>query len=212
MLDGVRRHDVYSGRQSDGNIEPRILEALAKVPRHEFVSANLRNLAYDDSPLPIGFGQTVSQPYIVALMTHLIHSQPDYRVLEVGTGSGYQAAVLSRLVEHVFSIEVVPELAKQAEQRLRRLGYHNVSTRLGDGWNGWPEEAPFDAILVTAAPERLPPPLLEQIKLGGRMVAPVGNRWEGQDLQVVERRPDGETSTQLVIPVVFVPLVRCAEE
>ena len=212
MLDVVRRHDVYSGRQSDGNIEPRILEALAKVPRHEFVSANLRNLAYDDSPLPIGFGQTVSQPYIVALMTHLIHSQPDYRVLEVGTGSGYQAAVLSRLVEHVFSIEVVPELAKQAEQRLRRLGYHNVSTRLGDGWNGWPEEAPFDAILVTAAPERLPPPLLEQIKLGGRMVAPVGNRWEGQDLQVVERRPDGETSTQLVIPVVFVPLVRCAEE
>jgi protein-L-isoaspartate(D-aspartate) O-methyltransferase len=160
MLDVVRRHDVYSGRQSDGGIEPPILEALAKVPRHEFVSANLRNLAYDDGPLPIGCGQTVSQPYIVALMTHVIHPQPDYRVLEVGTGSGYQATVLSRLVEQVFSIEVAPELAEQAEQRLRRLAYDNVSTRLGDGWNGWPAEAPFDAILVTATPEMLPPPLL----------------------------------------------------
>jgi protein-L-isoaspartate(D-aspartate) O-methyltransferase len=212
MVDVVRRRDLYSGRESDGGIEPRILEALAKVPRHEFVSANLRNRAYDDSPLPIGRGQTVSQPYIVALMTHLIHPQPDHRVLEVGTGSGYQAAVLSRLVDHVFSIEVVPELAKQAEQRLRRLGYDNVSTRLADGWSGWPEESPFDAILVTAAPEMVPPPLLEQLKVGGRLVAPVGSRWERQDLLVVERRPDGETSTQRVIPVAFVPLVRWAEE
>jgi protein-L-isoaspartate(D-aspartate) O-methyltransferase len=145
-------------------------------------------------------------------MTHLIHPQPDYRVLEVGTGSGYQAAVLSRLVDHVFSIEVVPELAKEAEQRLRRLGYDNVSTRLGDGWNGWPEEAPFDAILVTAAPETLPPPLLEQLKPRGRLVAPVGSRWEGQDLLFVEKRPDGETTAQPVIRVAFVPLVRRDEE
>lgn len=188
--------------------DPRVLEAMRDVPRHEFVPAGVRHLAYQDSPLPIGLGQTISQPYIVALMTELIEPEPGDRVLEVGTGSGYQAAVAARLVEHVYSIEIVPELARAAAERLARLGVRNVTVREGDGYLGWPEEAPFDAILVTAGGDHVPPPLVEQLALGGRMVMPVGDVASGQILQLIEKRADGSVDVRDVIPVRFVPLTR----
>ena len=180
-----------------------VLQAMRKVPRHEFVPESARRAAYDDCPLPIGQGQTISQPYIVALMTELARLTPESRVLEVGTGSGYQAAVLAELAAEVYTIEIVPELARRAEGDLTRLGYKNVHFRIGDGYRGWPELAPFDAIVVTAAPEKIPPPLLEQLKVGGRLVIPVGDYL--QELKVVTRTAGGyreETSGS----VRFVPM------
>ncbi|MBU2581549.1 MAG: protein-L-isoaspartate(D-aspartate) O-methyltransferase [Alphaproteobacteria bacterium] len=184
----------------------RVLYALAKVPRHEFVPDHLMRHAYRNRPLEIGHGQTISQPLIVALMSALADVQKSDKVLEVGTGSGYQAAVLGELAGSVFSIEIIEPLGRQAEETLRRLGYENVHTRIGDGYAGWPEEAPFDAIVVTAAPDYIPQPLVEQLKPGGKLVIPVGDFQ--QELVQVEKLADGSTRKREVIPVRFVPLTR----
>lgn len=187
-------------------LAPAVMAAMARVPRHEFVPEDLRRHAYDNRPLPIGLGQTISQPYIVALMTDLLECGPQARVLEVGTGSGYQAAVLAELVGHVYTIEIVPELGENARSTLERLGYRNVTVRVGDGYLGWPEHAPFDGIIVTAAPTDIPAPLIEQLRPGGRMVIPVGEPWTGQSLLVLEKHADGTLTRKNVLPVAFVPL------
>lgn len=188
--------------------DARVLEAMRHVPRHLFVPADLARAAYDDAPLPIGHGQTISQPYIVALMTALARPQPDDRALEIGTGSGYQAAVLSQVVGHVYTIEYVPALAATATQHL--APYTNVTVRQGDGQGGWPEHAPFDVILVTAAPEEVPPALIDQLKPGGRLVIPVGSTTDAQELRLIEKDAQGQVSSTSVIPVRFVPLRRPA--
>jgi protein-L-isoaspartate(D-aspartate) O-methyltransferase len=189
--------------------EPRVLEAMARVPRHLFVPEEFRAQAYDDYPLPIGFDQTISQPYIVALMTSLLELKGGEKVLEIGTGSGYQAAVLSRIAGRVYTIEILPGLAERARQELAALGYDNVESRVGDGWAGWPENAPYDGILVTAAPPRVPEPLLQQLKVGGRLVIPVGSFF--QDLLVYTRTEKGFEKRN-VIPVRFVPMTGEAEK
>jgi protein-L-isoaspartate(D-aspartate) O-methyltransferase len=199
----VRDSASYTGR--DELSEP-VMGAMAAVPREEFVLPSYRHLAYRNTPLPIAAGQTISQPLIVALMTELLEPQATDIILEVGTGSGYQAAVLAELVEHVYSIEIVEELATSAAATLERLDYDNVTVRAGDGYAGWPEHAPFDGIIVTAAAEHLPPPLLEQLKPGGKLVIPVGEHHGYQELLVVEVGDDGEVSRQSVLPVRFVPL------
>jgi len=182
-----------------------VLQAMNTVPRHEFVPANMRSVAYENRPLPIGFGQTISQPYIVALMTDLLQPQPDQRVLEIGTGSGYQAAILSQLVAQVYSIEIIEELGKSSTQLLTRLGYDNVETQVADGYDGWPQHAPFDSIIVTAAISHIPPPLIKQLKKGGRMVIPVGTRFQTQYLTLVEKDKHGKVTTRQILPVIFVP-------
>lgn len=186
--------------------DPAVLEAMRRVPRHEFVPPELRQEAYADHPLPIGLEQTISQPYIVAAMTELAAVPSGGSVLEVGTGSGYQAAVLSHLARRVYTIEILPELAQEAAGRLARLGYTNVETRAGDGYLGWPEQAPFDAILVTAGAEHVPQPLVDQLRPGGRMIIPVGPAGGIQELQVLEKQADGSIRIQSVMPVRFVPL------
>ena len=187
-------------------IDPEVMAALDRVPRHEFVPTEIAELAYENRPLPIGHGQTISQPYIVALMTHLLALAPHHRVLEIGTGSGYQAAVLAELVDSVRTIEIVPPLARQAAERLPRLGYDNVEAGLGDGYYGWPEAAPFQAIIVTAAASHVPPPLVAQLAPDGVLVIPVGERFSVQMLLLVRKRADGEVSVRQVLPVRFVPL------
>ncbi|HSC77277.1 MAG TPA: protein-L-isoaspartate(D-aspartate) O-methyltransferase [Candidatus Acidoferrales bacterium] len=189
--------------------DPRVLAAMRSIPRHEFVPADERSQAYEDHPLRIGHGQTISQPYIVAIMTELAALKPEHRVLEVGTGSGYQAAVLSPLVKEVYTIEIVRPLGESARERLARLGYKNVEVRVGDGYNGWPEKAPFDAIVVTAGAPHVPPALVEQLKPGGRMVIPLGESSYDQNLVVVHRgkRPR-DFRTETIMPVRFVPLTR----
>jgi protein-L-isoaspartate(D-aspartate) O-methyltransferase len=189
--------------------DARVLDVMAQVPRHEFVPKFLRDSAYSDSPLPIGHGQTISQPYIVALMTQLVRPKPEARCLDVGTGSGYQAAVLAGLVRTVHSIEIVPALADEARRRLKRLGCDNVEVRCGDGYRGWPEHAPFDAIIVAAAPDHVPQPLVDQLAPGGRLVIPVGQPF--QELFVVERTSDGRIVQRAVAPVAFVPMTGEAE-
>ena len=182
-----------------------VLDAMRATPRHLFVPTPYRFMAYEDHPLPIGYGQTISQPYIVALMTELLDPRPGDRVFEVGTGSGYQAAVLARIVKEVYTIEIVPELARRASDLLRQLGYRNVFVREGDGYKGWPEKTPFDRIILTAAPAEVPKTLTDQLKTGGRLVAPVG---EGiQQLMVMRKRNDGSLECQASIPVRFVPMV-----
>ena len=182
------------------------MDVLNSVERHRFVPAREISNAYENRPLPIGHGQTISQPYIVALMTDLLEPEPGDVVLEIGTGSGYQAAVLAGLVERVYSIEIIEALQEQAAARLRRLGYDNVVTRLGDGYFGWPEQAPFDAIIVTAAASHVPPPLIGQLKPGGRMVIPVGGRFATQHLLLLEKNAAGEILTRQIAAVRFVPL------
>jgi protein-L-isoaspartate(D-aspartate) O-methyltransferase len=194
--------------QSRGVRDPRVLEAMRTVPRHEFVADAYKADAYSDTPLPTSHGQTISQPYIVALMTELAEPKPEHRVLEVGTGSGYQAAILSGLVRDVYSIELVAELASTARQRLDRLGYKNIRVRQGDGYLGWPEVAPFDSILVTAGAPEIPQPLVRQLKPGGKMIIPVGDVSGDQVLQVVEKDAEGKVRVRNVIPVRFVPLLR----
>ncbi|MGJ4804006.1 protein-L-isoaspartate(D-aspartate) O-methyltransferase [Luteimonas sp. SDU82] len=186
--------------------DARVLEAMRKVPRHRFVPAESAAEAYRDEPLPIGHDQTISQPYIVALMTQLARPRPGDRVLEIGTGSGYQAAVLAELAGEVYSIEILTPLATRAALLLRRLGYSNIAVRSGDGYAGWPERAPFDAIVVTAAPDHVPAPLLEQLGPGGRLVIPVGPVHAVQELRVIEKRADGSLDERVVTPVRFVPL------
>ena len=183
----------------------RLLDALRTVPRHAFVPAQYQSEAYDDGPLPIGEGQTISQPYIVAKMTELLHLAPTDRVFELGTGSGYQAAVASRLCSHVYTVEIQPRLAERAVAALRGLGYDNVTVRVGDGFRGWPDAAPFDAMLITAAVPDLPGELLKQLKAGGRAVMPIGPAGGIQDLVLVEKSADGKATTRTVFPVRFVP-------
>jgi protein-L-isoaspartate(D-aspartate) O-methyltransferase len=190
-----------------------VLAALGTVPRHQFVPQSLRHRAYEDRPLPIGEGQTISQPYIVGLMTEILELSPGEKVLEIGTGSGYQAAVLAELTDQVYTIEIVEILGKRAESTLRGLGYDRVRVRIGDGYLGWEEHAPYDAIIVTCAPDHIPPPLVDQLADGGRMVIPVGHQGYTQNLTLVEKRGD-EVHQTAIIPVLFVPMTgeRGAEE
>ena len=195
----------------DGRIGVRdevVLDAMRRVRRHEFVPKRYKSSAYDDSPLPIGYDQTISQPYIVGFMTEMLKVKEKHKVLEIGTGSGYQAAVLAEIVDDVYSIEIIEELGEQVKARLKRLNYKNVTVRIGDGYFGWEEHAPFDAIIVTAAADHIPPPLVKQLKPGGRMGIPVGGRFQVQNLLIVEKALDGTVTTKQVMPVRFVPLTR----
>ena len=202
--EGQRNRMVRTQLEERGIRDPAVLKAMREVPRHRFVPEMYRYAAYEDRPLSIGKGQTISQPYIVGLMTQLAKVQPEDRVLEVGTGSGYQAAVLAELADTVYTVEIVEALGTEARHRLRELGYDNVRVRIGDGFRGWPEHAPFDAVVVTCAPPQIPGPLKEQLVPGGRLVIPVG---EGrQELKVVEKGKDGSLRGEEVIPVRFVPM------
>ncbi|AFI83783.1 protein-L-isoaspartate(D-aspartate) O-methyltransferase [Methylophaga nitratireducenticrescens] len=203
IRDDVRTSSVVLGKS---RLDDNVLKAMATVPRHEFVPEKHRHQSYRNRPLPIGYGQTISQPAIVAMMTDLLQLESTDKALEIGTGSGYQAAILAELVEQVFSIEIVPELAERAAVDLERTGYLNVTTREGDGYFGWEEEAPFDAIIVTAASDHIPPPLLKQLKPGGRMVIPVGSRFMVQHLVLVTKDADDNIVTEQLLPVRFVPL------
>jgi protein-L-isoaspartate(D-aspartate) O-methyltransferase len=208
MLEEIQREAAltasFTGRQS---FDPRVMEAMADVCREKFVPAYYESHAYDNGPLPIGCEQTISQPYIVALMTDLLDLSPQSIVLEIGTGSGYQAAVLSRLVKTVYTVERIEELAASATKRMRELNYDNVETLCSDGYIGWKEKSPFDGILVTAAASQIPPALIDQLKPGGRMVIPVGLPDMHQELMLLTKQEDGATHTQSVIDVRFVPLV-----
>jgi len=202
------RADVIATRSyiGKGSLQPEVFTVLGRVPRHLFVPAEVQPDAYENRPLPIGFGQTISQPYIVALMTDLLAPTPEAMILEVGTGSGYQAAVLAELVGQVHTIEIIPELARQAEKRFARLGVANIQVRQGDGYFGWPDAGPFDGIIVTAAADHVPPPLVRQLKEGGRMVIPVGHRFSVQQLLLITKDNDGTLQTRQILPVRFVPL------
>ena len=187
-------------------LDKQVMDAMATVPRHEYVPDEIKAYAYVNSALPISHGQTISQPYIVALMTDLAAVNKDSQVLEVGTGSGYQAAVLAELVKHVYTIEIIEPLGLQARDRLAQLGYDNITVKIGDGYHGWPEHAPFDAILVTAGAEHVPTSLLEQLKPGGRLVIPLGSRHANQTLTLIEKDSRGEITQHDILPVGFVPL------
>ena len=207
MLREIERTTVQTARDTGQRaLDARVLSAMGKVQRHLFVPAGQQPYAYENRPLPIGHGQTISQPYIVALMTDLMQLEPDDVVLEIGTGSGYQAAVLAELAKSVFSIEIVEPLGKSAAERLRRLGYRRVDVKVADGYYGWAEHAPFDGIMVTAAASHVPPPLVRQLKPGGRMVIPVGTAFLTQHLMLVEKRRDGSVVSRQILPVQFVPL------
>ena len=199
-----RQVAAETGRKT---LDVRVLSAMEAVPRHLFVPASLQRQAYENRPLPIGHGQTISQPYIVALMTDLLRPQPGDRVFELGTGSGYQAAILAKLTKEVYSVEIIEPLGDEAAQRLDNLGYANVKVKVADGYYGWPEHAPFDAIIVTAAGSHVPPPLVRQLKPGGRMVIPVGTSFLTQHLMLIEKQRDGTVVSRQILPVSFVPLL-----
>lgn len=201
----VRKTRSYIGKKE---LDPKIMKAMGSVPRQDFVPPKLKYAAYYNRPLPIGYGQTISQPYIVALMTDLLEVTPNSRVLEIGTGSGYQSAVLSGLVKNMYTIEIIPTLGEAARQRLNALGYKNVQVKIGDGYYGWKEHAPFDAIIVTAAATHIPPPLLKQLKLGGKMVIPIGSPFSTQQLMLVEKDLKGGIKNRQILPVRFVPFER----
>jgi protein-L-isoaspartate(D-aspartate) O-methyltransferase len=201
----ARETGAATGRPT---LSEAVMSAMGTVPRHRFVPAAHEVLAYENRPLPIGEGQTISQPFLVALMTDLLDPKPWHTVLEVGTGSGYQAAVLAELVTKVHTIEIVEPLGRRAMQRLQQLGYRNVEVRIGDGYNGWADAAPFDSIVVTAAPPDIPKPLIDQLRPGGRLVIPAGESADRQYLLVVEKQPDGAVRTTRTLPVRFVPLTR----
>jgi len=205
-----RQRMVEQQLKTRGIKDERVLAAMAKVPREEFVPVDARPSAYEDGPLPIGYDQTISQPYVVAFMTEQLCPKRGDRVLEIGSGSGYQAAILGELVAEVYTIEIVEPLAKSAEATLQRLGYNNVHIKVGDGYKGWPEEAPFDAIIVTCAPEKVPQPLVDQLKDGGRMVIPVGERF-AQQLYLLEKK-NGQLKESVTLPVRFVPMLREAQK
>lgn len=189
------------------HLDPQVMAAMREVPRDAFVPPDLRDAAFDNGPLPIGHGQTISQPYIVALMTDLLQLRSEHSVLEVGTGSGYQTAILSRLCRQVYSMEVVPELSQAAQRLFLRLGYRNIQTCTGNGYQGWPEHAPYDGIIVTAAAGYIPPDLIEQLKPGGRLVIPVGELYGSQELILAEKNSNGEIHTRDILGVVFVPML-----
>jgi protein-L-isoaspartate(D-aspartate) O-methyltransferase len=205
-LAAQRQRMVQQQLKPRGIKDERVLAGMAKVPREEFIPVAARPSAYEDGPLPIGYDQTISQPYIVAFMTEQLRPKPSDRVLEIGSGSGYQAAILAELVADVYTIDIVEPLAKTAEATLQRLGYKNVHIKVGDGYKGWPEEAPFDAIIVTCAPEKVPQPLVDQLKEGGRMVIPVGERF-AQQLYLFEKK-NGQLKESATLPVRFVPMLR----
>jgi protein-L-isoaspartate(D-aspartate) O-methyltransferase len=208
MIEQIERHfRSCAAETGERELDPRVREAVEKVPRHEFVPEAMSRSAYDDGALPIGSGQTISQPFIVALMTQLARIEAGSRVLEIGTGCGYQAAVLAEIAQRVLSIERIAELGERASATLARLGYTGVEVRIGDGYAGWPEEAPFDAVVVTAAAQRIPPPLVEQLAPGGRMVIPVASARGWQDLLLVTKDDRGEIAHRSALPVAFVPLV-----
>lgn len=211
QYDQERQLMVEKQIKQRGVVDPQLLDAMLKVPRHLFVPENLTSSAYSDTPLPIGYGQTISQPYIVALMTESLQAKKGFKVLEVGTGSGYQAAVLAQIGCQVFSVEVIKILAETAQERLNRLGYPEISVRWGDGYFGWEEEAPFDSIIVTCAIDHVPPPLIEQLKEGGKMVIPVGPPYSLQTLWLFTKEKDQLTSENLG-GVIFVPLLREVRE
>lgn len=207
MVEDIREMaESIAGETGISALSPRVLDAIAGVPRHAFVPPEQQRAAYRNRPLDIGHGQTISQPFIVALMTELLEVSEHDRILEIGTGSGYQAAVLAGLAREVYTIEIVRPLGEAAAAAFRRLGYANVHARIGDGYRGWPEHGPFDGIMVTAAPDHVPPALIEQLKPGGRLVIPVGALW--QELLVVTKNADGTTTSTTVVPVRFVPLTR----
>ena len=208
LVDELRAYGERNVEYGSPPISESILTVIGRVPRHEFVPDRQKPFAYENRPLPIGADQTISQPYIVALMTDLADVGESETVLEIGTGSGYQAAVLSELAAEVYTIEIIATLGHRARSDLDRLGYDNVHVRVGDGYAGWPEAAPFDAILVTAAPETIPRPLIDQLAIGGRMVIPVGGEYDVQDLQLLVKEADGTLTVQSVIPVRFVPFTR----
>jgi protein-L-isoaspartate(D-aspartate) O-methyltransferase len=206
MIEELRVYAQFVDDPDEARVSEAVMASMNTVKRHELVPAAEKRFAYENRPLPIGYGQTISQPYIVALMTQLIGPDADDVVLEVGTGSGYQAAILAELVNHVYSIEIIEALATRARQDLDRLGYRNITTKLGDGYYGWQEHAPFDAIVVTAAASHVPPPLIEQLKPGGRMVIPVGGRFMTQTLLLLEKTETGEVISRQFGAVRFVPL------
>ena len=208
MLDDIEGEVQYT-RSLIGKdaLEARVMEAVRKVPREKFVPPDMRSAAFENGPLPIGHGQTISQPYIVALMTDMLAPEPEHRILEIGTGSGYQTAILSQLCSKVYSVEVVAELSAAATETFKRLGYDNIETRIGDGYHGWPEYAPYDGIIVTAAATHIPAALVEQLKPGGRMAIPVGPPYSYQELMLVKKVEQGKTVTERVLGVAFVPLV-----
>jgi len=208
-LDRMVRNQIQSPHDNRPPVVDRtVLSAIRAVPRHLFVPEEYRNLAYQDRPLPIGHGQTISQPYIVAVMTELLQLAPEHTVLEVGTGSGYQAAVLAEIVRQVYTMEIVGSLAAAARERLAALGYDNVEIRTGDGYLGWPEHAPFDAIITTAAPKKIPDALVDQLKAGGRMVIPIGPVWRTQKLVLVDKNADESIARHDMMSVGFVPMIR----
>ena len=206
LLDEIEsEYRFTSGMTGKESLDPKVKKALSNVPRDKFVPKDLTDLAFYNGPLAIGYGQTISQPYIVALMTDLLELEADHTVLEIGTGSGYQAAILSQLCKQVYSIEYVPELAEIARARLQKLGYDNVETKAGNGYDGWPEHAPYDGIIVTAAAAHIPDALIEQLKPGGRLVIPVGEPYLHQELELVEKTEDGEIKIKEILGVAFVP-------
>jgi protein-L-isoaspartate(D-aspartate) O-methyltransferase len=208
MLDDIDDEVRYtSGMIGKEALDARVMEAMGKVPRDEFVPPNMKSAAFENGPLPIGFGQTISQPYIVALMTDMVAPQPEHTILEIGTGSGYQTAILAQLCSKVYSVELVAELSAAAADLFEQLGYHNIETRIGNGYHGWPEHAPYDGIVVTAAATHIPEALIEQLKPGGRMAIPVGLPYSHQELMLVRKDEQGKTSTETVLGVAFVPLV-----
>ena len=203
IRDDVTHTSLYLDKE---RLQPKVLQVMGEIPRHLFVPADLRSQAYENRPLPIGHGQTISQPYIVAIMTDLVAPKENHKALEIGTGSGYQAAVLSQLVSRVFSMEVIEALGEQATGRLSQLGYDNIEVEIADGYFGWEDEAPFDIIVVTAAASHVPPPLVKQLKPGGRMIIPVGSRFMTQQLLLINKDKKGEISIRQILPVRFVPL------
>ena len=207
MMDDIQMEVAYT-RSATGikQFRQSVLDAMQSVPRHMFVPEGLHDMAYHNGPLSIGHGQTISQPYIVALMTDLLEPETDDIILEVGTGSGYQSAILANIVQKVYSIEIVPELAQEAELTLKRLNISNIETKCGDGYYGWPEHAPYDGIIVTAAAPFIPDPLVEQLKIGAKLVIPVGQPYMHQELLLVEKTADGQTQTKDILSVAFVPL------
>lgn len=208
MIADIER-EVHYTRNMIGraHFDPRVMEAMRTVPRDAFVPDGLKPFAFDNGPLSIGHGQTISQPYIVALMTDLLQLEPDYRVLEIGTGSGYQTAILAQLVKRVYSVELIEELGNAAADRLRQLNYNNIEFRIGNGYDGWPEHAPYDAIIVTAAATHIPPELVDQLKPGGKLAIPVGRQYQPQDLLLIEKDPQENAITHNILGVAFVPLV-----
>ncbi len=208
MIKDIERGVAFTRSMIGRNqLSPDVMEVMYEVPREMFVPPDLQHAAFDDGPLPIGYGQTISQPYIVALMTDLLQLQPEHRILEIGTGSGYQAAILSRLCKQVYTMEVVPELSEIAGVRFGKLGYSNIEIEVGDGYQGWPEHAPYDGVIVTAAAKQIPSTLVEQLKPGGRLVIPVGLPFSPQELMLLEKDAQGKTHTRHILSVAFVPMV-----